>query len=90
MAVTTTSTLFRRLVQLGLLNSERATKAVADKGGQYKNLPELLINEKLITATVLAQAAASISQAISLDLDHYDATSIPKDLRNENRYAAAG
>jgi type IV pilus assembly protein PilB len=83
MAVTTTSTLFRRLVQLGLLNSERATKAVADKGGQYKNLPELLINEKLITATVLAQAAASISQAISLDLDHYDATSIPKDLRNE-------
>jgi type IV pilus assembly protein PilB len=83
MPVTTTSTLFRRLVQLGLLNSERATKAVADKGGQYKNLPELLINEKLITATVLAQAAASISQAISLDLDHYDATSIPKDLRNE-------
>jgi type IV pilus assembly protein PilB len=83
MAVTTTSTLFRRLVQLGLLNSERATKTVADKGGQYKNLPELLINEKLITATVLAQAAASISQAISLDLDHYDATSIPKDLRNE-------
>ena len=83
MAVTTTSTLFRRLVQLGLLNSERATKAVADKGGQYKNLPELLINEKLITATVLAQAAASISQAISLDLEHYDATSIPEDLRNE-------
>ena len=83
MAVTTTSTLFRRLVQLGLLNSERATKAVADKGGQYKNLPELLINEKLITATVLAQAAASISQAISLDLEHYDAASIPEDLRNE-------
>ncbi|SEH85963.1 type IV pilus assembly protein PilB [Rheinheimera pacifica] len=83
MAVTTTSTLFRRLVQLGLLNSERATKAVADKGGQYKNLPELLINEKLITSTVLAQAAASISQAISLDLEHYDAASIPEDLRNE-------
>ncbi|MDR6981860.1 type IV pilus assembly protein PilB [Rheinheimera pacifica] len=83
MAVTTTSTLFRRLVQLGLLNSERATKAVADKGSQYKNLPELLINEKLITATVLAQAAASISQAISLDLEHYDAASIPEDLRNE-------
>jgi type IV pilus assembly protein PilB len=66
MAVTTTSTLFRRLVQLGLLNSERATKAVADKGGQYKNLPELLINEKLITATVLAQAAASSSQATDM------------------------
>lgn len=83
MAVTTTSTLFRRLVQLGLLNSERATKAVTDKGGQYKNLPELLISEKLITANVLAQAAASISQAISLDLDYYDAASIPEDLRNE-------
>ncbi|WP_215396795.1 type IV-A pilus assembly ATPase PilB [Rheinheimera oceanensis] len=83
MAVTTTSTLFRRLVQLGLLNSERATKAVADKGGQYKNLPELLINEKLITATALAQAAAGISQAISLDLEHYDVASIPEDLRNE-------
>lgn len=83
MAVTTTSTLFRRLVQLGLLNAERATKAVADKSGQYKNLPELLINEKLITAAALAQAAASISQAISLDLEHYDVASIPDDLRNE-------
>jgi type IV pilus assembly protein PilB len=83
MAVTTTSTLFRRLVQLGLLNAERATKAVADKSGQYKNLPELLINEKLITAAALAQAAASISQAISLDLEHYDVASIPEDLRNE-------
>ncbi|MCS4306103.1 type IV pilus assembly protein PilB [Rheinheimera pacifica] len=83
MAVTTTSTLFRRLVQLGLLNAERATKAVVDKSGQYKNLPELLINEKLITAAALAQAAASISQAISLDLEHYDVASIPEDLRNE-------
>lgn len=83
MAVTTTSTLFRRLVQLGLLNSERATKTVADKGSQYKNLPELLISEKLITAAVLAQAVAGISQAISLDLDHYDAANIPEDLRNE-------
>lgn len=83
MAVTTTSTLFRRLVQLGLLNAERATKAVADKSGQYKNLPELLINERLITAAALAQAVASISQAISLDLEHYDVASIPEDLRNE-------
>lgn len=83
MAVTTTSTLFRRLVQLGLLNAERATKAVADKSGQYKNLPELLINERLITAAALAQAVASISQAISLDLEHYDVASIPDDLRNE-------
>lgn len=83
MAVTISSTLFRRLVQLGVLNSERATKAVADKAGQYKNLPELLVNEKLITSAVLAHTAASISQAICLDLEHYDVLSIPEDLRNE-------
>ncbi|MBZ9611348.1 type IV-A pilus assembly ATPase PilB [Rheinheimera maricola] len=83
MAVTTTSTLFKRLVQLGLLNGEQTTKIITDKGGQFKNLPELLINEKLITADVLAQAAASIGQAIRLDLEHFDLVSVPEELRNE-------
>ncbi len=83
MAVTTTSTLFKRLVQLGIVNADLATKAVTDKGGQYRNLPELLINEKLITADKLAQAAAGISQAICMDLEHYHLDSVPEDLRNE-------
>ena len=68
MAVTTTSTLFKRLVQLGLVDGEQATKIITDKGGQFKNLPELLINEKLISSDKLAQAAAGISQAISIDI----------------------
>ncbi|MDX5405472.1 MAG: type IV-A pilus assembly ATPase PilB [Chromatiaceae bacterium] len=83
MAVTTTSTLFKRLVQLGIINGDTATKVVTDKGGQYRNLPELLITEKLITSDKLAQAAAGISQAICLDLDHYSLDYVPEDLRNE-------
>jgi type IV pilus assembly protein PilB len=83
MAVTTTSTLFKRLVQLGLINAEQATKVIADKGGQFKNLPELLISEKLITSAELAHAAAGISQAITMDLEHYHLDSVPEDLRNE-------
>ncbi|MEO3877178.1 type IV-A pilus assembly ATPase PilB [Rheinheimera fenheensis] len=83
MAVTTTSTLFKRLVQLGILNGDTATKVVTDKGGQYRNLPELLITEKLITSDKLAQAAAGISQAICLDLDHFSLDYVPEDLRNE-------
>ncbi|WP_027670866.1 type IV-A pilus assembly ATPase PilB [Rheinheimera baltica] len=83
MAVTTTSTLFRRLVQLGIINGEQATKIITDKGGQFKNLPELLISEKLITSDALARAASGISQAISLDLEHYDLAFVPEDLRNE-------
>ncbi|GAB57076.1 type IV-A pilus assembly ATPase PilB [Rheinheimera nanhaiensis] len=83
MAVTTTSTLFKRLVQLGTINGDVATKAVTDKGGQFKNLPELLITEKLITAEKLAHAAAGISQAICMDLDHFSLDYVPEDLRNE-------
>ncbi|WP_273023387.1 type IV-A pilus assembly ATPase PilB [Rheinheimera sp.] len=83
MAVTTSSTLFKRLVQLGLLNGDQATKIVTDKGGQFKNLPELLITEKLIKADELARAAAGISHAISLDLDHFDIDYVPEELRNE-------
>ena len=83
MAVTTSSTLFKRLVQLGLLNGEQATKVITDKGGQFKNLPELLINEKLITAEKLAQAAAGISQAITMDIEQFDIVYVPEDLRNE-------
>ena len=83
MAVTTTSTLFKRLVQLGLLNGDQATKIVTDKGGQFKNLRELLITEKLIKADELARAAAGISHAISLDLEHFDIEYVPEELRNE-------
>lgn len=83
MAVTTTSTLFKRLVQLGIINGDTATKVVTDKGGQYRNLPELLITEKLITSDKLAQAAAGISQAICMDLDHFSLDYVPEDLRNE-------
>lgn len=83
MAVTTTSTLFKRLVQLGLLNGDQATKIVTDKGGQFRNLPELLIAEKLIKSEELARAAAGISHAISLDLDHFDIEYVPEELRNE-------
>ncbi|HEX5792017.1 MAG TPA: type IV-A pilus assembly ATPase PilB [Rheinheimera sp.] len=66
-----------------MLNGDQATKIVTDKGGQFRNLPELLINEKLIKADELARAAAGISQAISLDLDHYAIESVPEELRNE-------
>ena len=83
MAVTTTSTLFKRLVQLGLLNGEHASKIINDKGNQFKNLPELLINENLITSDKLAHAAAGISQAISLDIEQFDIAFVPEDLRNE-------
>ena len=83
MAVTNTSTLFKRLVQLGLLNGDQATKIVTDKGGQFRNLPELLIAEKLIKSEELARAAAGISHAISLDLDHFDIEYVPEELRNE-------
>lgn len=83
MAVTTTSTLFRRLVQLRIIDGDVATKAVTDKGSQFKNLPELLINEKLISSEELARAACGISQAMSLDLDHFDINYVPEELRNE-------
>lgn len=83
MAVTTSSTLFKRLVQLGLLNSDQAAKVISEKGNQFKNLPELLINERLITADKLMQAAAGISQAICFDIEQYDIAFVPEDLRNE-------
>ncbi|QBL08489.1 type IV-A pilus assembly ATPase PilB [Rheinheimera sp. D18] len=83
MAVTTTSTLFRRLVQLRIIDGDKATKIVNEKGSQFKNLPELLINEKLISAEELASAASGIGHAISLDLDHFDMAYVPEDLRNE-------
>ena len=83
MAVTTTSTLFKRLVQLGLIDGDKAGKIVTDRGGQFKNLPELLINERLITAEKLMHAAAGISQAICFDIEQFDTAHVPEDLRNE-------
>ncbi|MGI5308339.1 type IV-A pilus assembly ATPase PilB [Rheinheimera sp. WS51] len=83
MAVTATSTLLKRLTQLGLVDSDKTLKMIAEKGDQYKNLPELLITEKLITSKVLAEAAAKISLATLFDLDHFDSNFVPEDLRNE-------
>lgn len=83
MAVTATSTLLKRLSQLGLVDSEQTLKAIADKGSQYKHLAELLINEKLITSATLADAAAKISLTTQFDLEHFDSSLVPEELRNE-------
>ncbi|CAM3790216.1 type IV-A pilus assembly ATPase PilB [Rheinheimera salexigens] len=83
MAVTATSTLLKRLTQLGLVDSDKTLKMITEKGSQYKNLPELLITEKLITSAILADAAAKISLTTQFDLDHYDSSLVPEDLRNE-------
>lgn len=83
MAVTATSTLLKRLSQLGLVDSDQALKVISEKGSQYKNLPELLITEKLISSEMLANAAAKISLTTQFDLTHYDSSMVPEELRNE-------
>lgn len=83
MAVTATSTLLKRLSQLGLVDSDQTLKVITEKGSQYKNLPELLITEKLISSEMLANAAAKISLTTQFDLEHYDSSMVPEDLRNE-------
>ncbi|MAD76673.1 MAG: type IV-A pilus assembly ATPase PilB [Rheinheimera sp.] len=83
MAVNANSTLLKRLLQQGIIDSDKATKAISEKSGNYRTLPELLINEKLIGSARLAEMATQVSHALSIDLDYYDLVSVPEDLRNE-------
>lgn len=83
MAVNSNSTLLKRLIQQGFIDNDKATRLITEKGKQYRTLPELLITEKLISAKDLAETAANISHHIFLDLDYFNITSIPEDLRNE-------
>ncbi len=83
MAVNANSTLLKRLLQQGIIDSDKATKAISEKSGNYRTLPELLINEKLIGSARLAEMATQVSSALSIDLDYYDLVSVPEDLRNE-------
>ncbi|MDX1537681.1 type IV-A pilus assembly ATPase PilB [Arsukibacterium sp.] len=83
MAVNANSTLLKRLLQQGIIDSDKATKAISERSGNYRTLPELLINEKLIGSARLAEMATQVSHALSIDLDYYDLVSVPEDLRNE-------
>ena len=83
MAVNANSTLLKRLLQQGIIDSDKATKAISEKSGNYRTLPELLINEKLIGSARLAELATQVSSALSIDLDYYDLVAVPEDLRNE-------
>lgn len=83
MAVNANSTLLKRLMQQGVIDSDKASKAISEKSSNYRTLPELLINEKLIGSARLAELATQVSSALSIDLDYYDLVSVPEDLRNE-------
>ncbi|WP_445426101.1 MULTISPECIES: type IV-A pilus assembly ATPase PilB [unclassified Alishewanella] len=83
MAVTSNSTLLKKLIQQSIIDGDKVTKLITEKGKQYRTLPELLITEKLLDSVKLAEVANSISQHIMLDLDFFDVSSIPEDLRNE-------
>tara|TARA_R110002126_G_scaffold98045_28_gene228167 strand:- start:882 stop:2576 length:1695 start_codon:yes stop_codon:yes gene_type:complete len=83
MAVNANSTLLKRLLQQGIIDNDKATKAISEKSGNYRTLPELLINEKLIGSARLAELATQFSSALCIDLDYYDLVSVPEDLRNE-------
>lgn len=83
MAVTANSTLLKRLIQQGFFDGDKAIRLIAEKGRQYRTLPELLITEKLISSDALAEAAANISNNLMLDLEYFDPNSIPEELRNE-------
>lgn len=83
MAVNSNSTLLKRLIQQSFIDGEKVSRLINEKGRQYRTLPELLINEKLISAQDLAETAASINQHLMLDLDHFNLASIPDELRNE-------
>ncbi|MCF4008554.1 type IV-A pilus assembly ATPase PilB [Rheinheimera sp. UJ63] len=83
MAVTSNSTLLKKLIQQSIIDGDKVTKLITEKGKQYRTLPELLITEKLLDSAKLAEVANSVSQHIMLDLDFFDVSSIPEDLRNE-------
>ncbi|KKO45065.1 general secretion pathway protein GspE [Arsukibacterium ikkense] len=83
MAVNANSTLLKRLLQQGIIDNDKAAKAISEKSSQYRTLPELLINEKLIGPARLAEMATQVSSALSIDLDYYELEYVPEDLRNE-------
>lgn len=83
MAVNTNSTLLKRLIQQSFIDGDKAQRVILEKSRQYRTLPELLINEKLINANTLHEVAASISNHLTLDLEFFNPASIPEDLRNE-------
>ncbi|MDP4529164.1 type IV-A pilus assembly ATPase PilB [Alkalimonas delamerensis] len=83
MAVNANSSLFKRLVQQGLINATAATELLGRRGGQYKSLPEFLVQEKLISSRELSEQAATLTHHARFDLSFFDLNSIPKELRNE-------
>ncbi|MCC5853929.1 MAG: type IV-A pilus assembly ATPase PilB [Alkalimonas sp.] len=83
MAVNANSSLFKRLVQQGLINATAATELLGRRGGQYKSLPEFLVQEKLISSRELSEQAATLTHHARFDLSYFDLNSIPKELRNE-------
>lgn len=83
MAVNTNSTLLKRLIQQGFIDSDKALRLITEKSRQYRTLPELLINEKLLDANTLHEVAANIGNHLTLDLEHFNPASIPDELRNE-------
>jgi len=83
MAVNTNSTLLKRLIQQSFIDGDKAQRVILEKSRQYRTLPELLINEKLINSDTLHEVAASIGNHLTLDLEFFNPASIPEDLRNE-------
>lgn len=83
MAVTSNSTLLKRLIQQNLVDRDKITRLINEKGKQYRTLPEMLISEKQLDAQTLAEVAAGINHNLMLDLEHFDAKAIPEELRNE-------
>lgn len=83
MAFNQQSILLRRLTQANLVDAALCTRLASEKNNQYNTLADFLINERLITAKALAEAAASMTMHSMLDLDYYDAESVPENERNE-------
>ena len=83
MALNTHSVLVKRLQQSQLLDLQQLQKLLQEKAHQYQSLAELLVQEKLISARVLAEAAAAYTLHSSLDLDFFDVSAIPESIRNE-------
>ena len=83
MAVTSNSSLLKRLIQQSFIDDDKAQRVILEKARQYRTLPELLISEKLINSDTLHEVAVSIGNHLTLDLELFNPTSIPEDLRNE-------
>jgi len=83
MAVNPQSVLLKRLQQAKILDGVLLQKSLQEKAHQYQSLAELLVQEKLVSAKTLAEAAAAYTLHSSLDLDFFDVQAIPEPLRNE-------